>query len=344
MSLEQPVLWLGLAGFSARQGEKLAAMLSGTRAGWPVWQVSPFAEADAWWVNGSAVTLVQDGTLRVRGDGGTAPFQLNMHEIDRPVAFASPLPPESFEPKYTFNPASEKSALGVLQHFEGWLRPLRAQFALGSQLMAREARLKPGVYHVSQKGTLLAVVNLRDWQVGLSPTARPIDFDEAQWDKRPDSAAGIPEKFVRVSLTQLMWAYSQRTANDVLPKRYRAGTIYYRRPPRLPMRWLKDSHLLLLRELSTGPGNLENLRQRTGLDAARLGRDLASLYFAGSITSTKSNAAAGARAREDTDGRGFGASEPGPSPLGPDSRFTGRPARARRHDDLTAPAPIQYED
>ncbi|MET0311448.1 MAG: hypothetical protein ABW051_05310, partial [Burkholderiaceae bacterium] len=205
------------------------------------------------------------------------------------------------------------------------------------------SRLKPGVYHVSQKGMLLAIVNLRDWQVGLAPTVRPIDFDDAQWDKRPDSASGLPEKFVKVSLTQLMWAYSQRTAGDVLPRRYRTETIYFRRPPRLPMRWLKDSHLLLLRELSTSPGTLESLQQRTGLGAGRIARDLASLYFAGSITSTKSSAAAGARAREDTDGRGFGASEPGP--LGPDSRFPGRPAGGtRRRDDLTAPAPIQYED
>jgi hypothetical protein len=345
MSLEQPVLLLGLAGFSDRQGEKLAAMLSGTRPGWPVWQVAQFSDADAWWVNGQAVALLQDGTVRVKSSqAGQLPLKLNMHEIDRPVAFAAPVATEGFEPTYTFDPASETSALGVLQQFEGWLRPLRAQFALGAQVIAREGKLKPGVYHVSYKGNLLAVVNLRDWQVGLSPTARPIDFDDAQWDKRPDSASSIPEKFVRVSLTLLMWAYAQRTRNDVLPKRYRAATVYFRRAPRVPMRWLKDAHLVLLRELSTSPGTFENLRQRTGMGEQQLARDLASLYFAGSITSTKSNAAAGHRSREDTDGRGFSNSEPNPSPLGPDSRFTGRPPGQRREDDLTAPAPIQYED
>jgi hypothetical protein len=339
--VEQPVLWLGMAGFSLEQQARLNAMLAVQPSGWPVWRMSKFAEADAWWVDGSKIRLMRDGTLKISaGHPGESAVQLNLDEVDRPIAFTAPLASTQFEPMYTFNPAAESSVRGVLQQFEGWLRPLRAQFALGAQVIERENSLKPGIYHVSHKGVLLAVMDLHEWQVGISPTVRPVDIEQAHWDKRPPAANDIPERFVRSSLTQLMWAYAQRTSRDVLPRRYRTGPIYFRRSPRVPLRWLKDSQLLLLRELSMAPGSFDVLRQRTGLTDAQLARDLASLYFAGSITSTRSHASTGgSTAREE---RPAGWPAAAPSPIGPDSRFAGRPASVFPAD-LTAPVPLQYE-
>lgn len=96
-----------------------------------------------------------------------------------------------------------------------------------------------------------------------------------------------------------MWQYAMRTRRDALPSHYRTSMLFFRRPPRLPQRVLKDSHLLLLRELAQSPGNFEELQQRTGLVEPLLARDLAALYLVGSITSNPKRAAAGALRRPD---------------------------------------------
>ncbi|HWP10257.1 MAG TPA: hypothetical protein VNN06_00435, partial [Ramlibacter sp.] len=59
---EQPILWLGMAGFSPQQRTDLAAFLS-RRSGLSRWRVCAFGEADAWWVNGAKVRVMPDGNL-----------------------------------------------------------------------------------------------------------------------------------------------------------------------------------------------------------------------------------------------------------------------------------------
>jgi hypothetical protein len=347
--VEQPVLWLGVAGFSPEQERRIDALLADQPAGWPLWRRSRFADADAWWIHGANMRVLRDGTVKVAGPGERARgVQLNLEEVDRPVAFSTPLAHPEFEPMYSFDLDAEPSARAVLQQFEGWLRPLRAQFALGAQIIQRESTLRSGVYHVSHKANLLAIVDLQEWRAGLSPTARPVDFEDAQWEKRPDTANTPPERFVRCSLTQLMWTYAQRTSRDVLPERYRKSMIYFRRSPRVPLRMLQDSHLLLLRELSASPADFNSLLERTGLSPNRLARHLACLYFAGSITSSSGHAARrGVAIREDAEvGAAAMAADMPLSPIGPDSRFTRRyeddPAQVP-HQDRTAPAPLQFE-
>ncbi len=83
----------------------------------------------------------------------------------------------------------------------------------------------------------------------------------------------------------------RRTDRDLLPPRYRTDPIYYRHVPRVPVRWLHDSQLLLLRELSVEPGTFDALRQRTGFSVKHLAHDLSCLYYATAITTTQSRAA-----------------------------------------------------
>jgi hypothetical protein len=83
----------------------------------------------------------------------------------------------------------------------------------------------------------------------------------------------------------------RRTDRDLLPPRYHTAPIYYRHVPRVPVRWLQDSQLLLLRELSVEPGTFEALRQRTSFSVKQLEHDLTCLYYASSITTTPSRAA-----------------------------------------------------
>ena len=161
-----------------------------------------------------------------------------------------------------------------------------------------------------------------------------MDFEQAQWDRRPLEAHDIPGHFLRSSLTQVRWIYAQRTERDVLPLRYRSRQIYFRQAPAVPARWLRDSQLLLLRELSVEGGNFDALQRRTRLTPAQLTRDLASLYFAGSVTTTPGRAGTGTFSLGED-------SLPGKKPNGLAQAATAaQPVSVAPGRDLTAPAQL----
>ena len=340
MSFDQPVLWLGLAGFTPEQRQQLNGLLAQLPKGGIAWQLCAFADADAWLVSGEKCRLVAADTLKIlAGLPSERTVQLDLDQVDRPVAFSLPLSSGEFDPKLTFDLGSLPSLLKVLQHFASWLQPLRSQYVLGGQLIARESELLPGIYHVSHQGSLLAVMDFHEWRIGISRKADPVDFESAKWDRRPLEAHDIPPHFLRSSLTQLRWIYAKRTERDVLPARYRSRPIYFRRAPEVPMRWLRDSQLLLLRELSVQACDFASLRQRTRLTQPQLARELASLYFAGSITTTPDKA--GTSAFTITDESLSGKSQPGlvkapqVAPLA-----VAQPPRSFPKPDLTAPAQL----
>jgi hypothetical protein len=248
------------------------------------------------------------------------------------VAFALPLASGDIEPRCTVDPTSQASVHAVLAHFEGWLRLLRAQFALGAQLVARGAALRLGVYHLSHSGKLLAVLDLHEGKCAISPGAHPANLWEAEWHKRPEGARALPPGFLAATPAQLAWAYVCRTDRDLLPARYCTDLIYYRHVPRVPVRWLRDSQLMLLRELSVEPATFEALRQRTGFTVKNLKQDLTCLYYATAITTTGSKAIKPSGARRD--------SQPMSSGPGLDSYMkTG--GRWDDPGDLTAPALLE---
>ena len=329
---EQPVLWLGISGFAPDQRAALEAALVRPQA-LPRWRVSSLGEADAWWVNGAKVRLLRDGNLKIAPGLPTEhALQLNLGDVDRPVGFAAPLAPAEFEPLCVFDPQSDPSIKAVLLQFDNWLRPLRAQFVLGGQVIQRAVEARRGIFHVSHGGNLLAVLDFQEGRAAISPRAHPVDIADAHWDKRPIGARDMPESFVPTSLSQLAWSYVRRTDRDMLPPRYRSRPIYYCHAPAVPMRWLRDSHLLILRELSVEPGTVQELSQRTGLPARRVEHDLACLYYAGSISTTKGRAAQPAHARQDSQPFSLGA--------GMES-LPASDLPAYRGDDLTAPARLE---
>jgi hypothetical protein len=342
MSLELPVLRVGLAGFSIEQQEALRQMLPHASPSGLHWEFGKVNEADVLWINGARSQLLADGTLRIAsGVPGGRSVQVDLAGMDRPVAFAGPLP-RSFDPYLRFDAGQLASVSALIEKLELVLRPAIGQFCLASQILEQETALGSGVHHVTtETGRLLAVVNLRG-DVGVLPTASPLEFEDAMWTAMPLQAGVIPPGFARVSLSQLMWQYALRTGRDVLPRRYRTETLYFRRPPRLPQRLLRDSHLLLLRELAVEPGRFADLQQRTGLVGPQMAQDLAALYLVGSITSNAKRAAR-LPTRRWTDSpdslRSQGHSGM-PSGLGSES---GPQTLRPRLQDRTAPAPLSLE-
>jgi hypothetical protein len=282
---ERVLLRLGLVGFTATQEQGIQAVLDSSRPRAVCWEVGAFAEADVWAVEGSRAQLLSDGSVRVAsGIPGGRSVRFSLQEIDRPIAFSQPLAPSLLEPACSFDLADAESIRRMLVKCELWLRPMTCQLSLAAQLMELEGQLQSSIYHVCRNGQMLAVVDLRAG-VGILPSAAPEDLAGAEWIARPTSARYIPESFTKATLSELMWQYALRTTRDLLPARYRAGPIYYRRAPRLPHRMLKDSHLLLMRELSGGAAQFDELQQLTGMTARPLAHALAALYLVGSITS-----------------------------------------------------------
>jgi hypothetical protein len=337
MSYELPFLRVGLAGFSLEQQESLGRMLQHASPGGLTWEFAKFGEADALWLNGGRTQVLSATTLRVAsGVPGGRSIQINLPDVDRPLAFARPLP-RNLQPELCFDIDDACSVAVVLGRLEAWLRPLIAQFCLASQILEQESALGTGLYHVtSASGSLIAVVDLRG-DAAVLPTAVPLDFENAMWTTRSRDSAP-PQHFVRSSLSQLMWHYALRTARDVLPRRYRTEMLYFRRPPRLAQRLLRDSHLLLLRELAMAPGTFTELQQRTGLVGVQLAHDLAALYLVGAITSNPKRASQASLRRAEGWDSSLHSHQPSQPPTGGrDSRL---PPRA---NDLTAPAPLSLE-
>ena len=336
LSLELPVLRLGLVGFSAEQQEQLGNLLKTRVVQWQPW---PFADADAWWVNGAHARRLPDGLVRIpSADPKSRSTLLNLDDVDRPMAFALPMASLDIKPPYAFDASRPDTIAAVLQRFESWLAPVATRFSLGAAIENRHGTLTSAIYHLSLHGTLIAVLDLGG-AIGHLPSAHPADVEAAGWSGRPKAAAQIPSHFMRTSMTELMWQYALRTTRDVLPSRYRTALLYFRHSPRVPGRVLRDTHLTLIRELAAAPGTFAELQQRTGLGEDSMLRALTALYFAGSVTSSRHRAAP-AQARPGEPESTHSRHSIVPSLMDPSVRSSLPAGDAGRNHGLTAPAPL----
>lgn len=283
--MEQPVLGLGLLGFTDPVGLRLQAWAARVPTGWPEWRICDPHLADAWMIAGDAVEVLGRDELVIRHPHGSGErLTLNRAEVDRPLAFAAPLP-EGFASAEFFEADSESSVRQRLQRFEAWLRPLRTQFALGARLHDRMEQMRSGgVVHLSADDRLLAVIDIQRWQAAMLIPARPVDLAMAEWALGDHLSREVPPSFIRLPLHRVMWNYAVRSRRDVLPPRYREQRLYLRRVPRLPAHWFDEFHLVLMRELMDRPGTLAQLHERTATEEHDLARHLAALYHGGALT------------------------------------------------------------
>ena len=301
-------------------------MLSTAAGEAATWQITEPGAADALWINGARTQVVGRERIRVApGMPNGHALQLDLTDVGRPMAFATPLP-DHLHVRCSFDPESAADILAALQQLEGWLAPLVAQYGLASHIAEHQSALGKGQYELRLNSQLLALVDMQGEAAVLS-TARPQDFDSgAMWMRC--QGMRVPGDFSRTSVSHLMWQYATRTQRDLLPQHYRTALLYFRRPPRLPASTLQDSHLLLMRELKLQPSTFDDLQRRCAMEPELMARDLAALYFVGSITSNAKRAAP--LVPLDSDGS--------PSHLSFDAPVAEAPTKPV---DLTAPAPLR---
>jgi hypothetical protein len=341
MTIEVPVLRLGLAGYTEAQHKTAADIAAAASSARARWEVAPFAEADAWWLEGSRTLLMANQHLRVQPavPSGRS-VQLALADVDRPVAFSLPITAPGFKPAVTFNMGEKAGGVAVLNQFTNWLQTVVSQFALASSIADQQPTLNSGSWEVLRDSQLLAVVDLK-LGAGVMPGVTAKDFEQASWCIRDLGAVSIPHNYPRVSVSQLMWQYAQRTERDLLPPHYRNQPLYFRRPPRLPQRQMKDAHLLVMRELVSNPGmNFSGLQQASGMGDEQLARVLSALYVVGSVTSNPKRAMGGgarttAPATPSEQSVYFSVMDSSPRP----HDLPGRP-----NNDLTAPLPLLPDD
>ena len=337
MTIEVPVLRLGLAGYTDAQHKTAADAAAAAASARATWELGNFADADAWWLEGSRTLLMANEHLRVQPavPSGRS-VQLALADVDRPVAFSLPITAPGFKPAVTFHLADRAAAAGVLQQFAGWLQTTLSQFALASSIAEHQPSLHSGSWEVLRDRDLLAVVDLK-LGAGVMPGVTAKDFADASWCIRDRGAVVIPPNYPRASVSQVMWQYAQRTQRDLLPAHYRTHPLYFRRPPRLSQKQMKDAHLLAMRELVAHPGmNFNGLQQATGMGDAQLARVLSALYVVGSVTSNPKRAMAGgartaAPATPGEQGAYFSVMDSSPRPAD---------LPGRRISDMTAPLPL----
>lgn len=288
--MEQPTLRLGLLGFSEPDTERLQGWVAQQQPGWPQWMVFDPHGADAWMICGNSAEVLGRDALVIRHPfGSDQRLTLNRAEVDRPLAFSTPLP-DGFASGEFFDAADEAGVRQRLQRFEAWLRPLRTQFALGSLLVDRMHAFPRGVIRLLLDDRMVAVIDMDRALVGLHNPARPVDLNQATWVPGKGAAIDIPASFMRLSLHRVMWTFAVRTARDVLPPRYRERVIHLRRVPRVPARWLDELHLRLMRELMVRPATLDELVVRLALPGPLLERSVTELYFGGGLTTDPDSA------------------------------------------------------
>jgi hypothetical protein len=251
-TIEQPTLGLGMVGFSPEQRTALASLIAHPRPGLPSWRLVSFWDADAWWVNGSRVSVLPDGNLRVtRRQAARAHPDAAARRSPPTGGFFHATGLSDFEAVCTFDPGSESAIHRVLLQFDRWLQPMLFKAALGALIIERGTTLRGSIYHVMRQATLLAVLDFRHGHAAVLPTASPLDLIGAHWDRRPSGAHELPGSFIPCTPAQLVWTYARHTKRDLLPARYRTEMIYYRHEPRVPMGWLRDSTLRVLSALFT---------------------------------------------------------------------------------------------
>jgi hypothetical protein len=342
MTIEVPVLRLGLAGFTEAQQKVAAAAVAAASSNRARWEISAFADADGWWLDGSRTVLLPDQHLRVQpATPSDRPVQLALADVDRPVGFSLPITAPGFKPAVMFQLGEQDATTRVLHQFADWLQVMVSQFALASSITDNQPTLGSGSWEVLRGSDLLAVVDLK-LGAGVRPGVTSKDFVDASWCIRDHGAVVIPPSYSRASVSQVMWQYAQRSERELLPPHYRTQPLYFRRPPRLPQRQLKDSHLLVIRELAAAPGmNFNGLQHATGLGAGPLARVLSALYVVGSITSNPKRASVPvSRPPVVVDGA-IANSDVFYSVMDSAPRQTDFPVRPK--NDMTAPVPLMRE-
>jgi hypothetical protein len=305
--MRHPRLNLGLIGFSTVQRARLQSSLEKITTqtiptahiedtvnlfNRPAWHITDFREANALLLNTEQARWDAANILRFHSDPhhpNLVGVQLSELAVPYGVggACSEALDPVllSTVPRVVMD--DEASLTRALQNFEALLRPLRAAYALAYHLIERRHELDgEHTFHLIRNGVLDAVVDLPLRRVAMREGLRPVDLDDANWQRRPATAHSPTQGFAVWMIEEVEWVYAMHCKQFVLPARYQQKPIYLRRLPRVRGGMLYPRHNLLLQLLGRQPCTYEHLSGVWKDGTGELLRDLYALYLCRAITTS----------------------------------------------------------
>jgi hypothetical protein len=286
--METAVLRLGLAGFGTGEQDAIRKVAAGFRGA--EWLCGGPDGADAWLVNCARASWTGKQMRVTCTDAAGRATPVLMDSTSRPIAFTGAVAAQIPAPSpLLFELSRPDSLLAVLRQLDRKLHAAKTCFWTAAHILAHHATIGKALFELRAGAELLAVVDMKG-DVAVSPVATEGSFEHAAWKHRARKTVTVPDHFRRCPLSQLMWQYTTRTRQDLLPERYRDGSIFFRRPPRVDPELITDTHLSITRQLALGPTSLRELQAALGIDERIAARALADLYFVGSITSNPERA------------------------------------------------------
>lgn len=309
--MQHPQLNLGLLGFTAEQVAWLRVHLtfnlaeaqgyvdddsSDVETSHPVWQITPFREANALLLNTERVSVGQDDVLRFeQGLVANEVVGVRVSELLVPYAIcgAPTLQVEALvssrAPRVALD--DERSVVQALQYFEAVLRPMRTAYALAQELINRREELdNKHTYHLVRNGVLDVIVDVPQRRVLVRDAVRPFELDDAIWSPRPKSANSLPQGFSVWMMEEVAWIHALHSPSLSLPERYRQKLLYLRRLPRVRASMIYPRHAHLLEALGQEPLTYPQLLDLWPQRVATLERDLYALFVCRAITTNADGA------------------------------------------------------
>lgn len=279
---------LGIAfiGFSNTQKSQMLSWIEPAFEQGRAWREVPPDLADALCIHDSAIVNYAESVLALRPQfSQQGPVRTD--RLLRPVAVAS-RSPQSIPGCVMFDADSQYSVINLFRKFESCLAAIRNEYAMGAALAAKHGHIKTGgVFHLVHDGRLVAIANLNEKMFGARLPAHADVLLHADWRKRPDSAAEMPAGFMARSLTDLLWTYTSRSTQQVLPSEMRTGKIGLCQLPQVPMDRLNALHVKIMACVQRREMALEELYDEVGGSREAIDRSAGALYYAGALSLSK---------------------------------------------------------
>lgn len=150
-----PVLQLGIVGFSPSQRVQIEGVVKLLPHKTAVWRVVRFSDAHAWLICGNKVRVAagdvaatSENLMVLAGSPSEKTVTLNVREINRPLAFSTPLPHAEIQPGLTFDAASPQVELS-------WVTD--SQLRILNELCSRPASFQQLVERLGMRHESLAL-------------------------------------------------------------------------------------------------------------------------------------------------------------------------------------------
>jgi hypothetical protein len=114
------------------------------------------------------------------------------------------------------------------------------------------------VFDLSDATNMLVHWSSGDPWLGLSPEATALRLRQANWQRRPSAARGMPPQFKSVVVDEAVWHFVQ--SRSINPIAELIGKVFhFQRMPNLPLEGLRESQLALICGLASAPCSWETL-------------------------------------------------------------------------------------